>query len=62
MFPGWFNYNSGPYPMAAPSLLNRDDEEEFLSLPEEVQQQILRRGATSEKDLHDRLEEYRKKE
>ncbi len=59
MFPSGFN---GPYPPITPNLLNRDEEEEFLSLPEEVQQQILGRGAVSEKDWHGILEEYREKE
>ncbi len=45
-----------------PFAINSKDEEELLSLPEEIQQVLLHQGGDSEIKLHKELEELKMKE
>ncbi len=54
--------NSGS-PYMIPALLPEDStEREFLKLPEDAQQMILRQGPDTEKEFRRKIEEFREKE
>lgn len=51
---------SGAYYLSA--LFSHNDDNDFLELPEETQQFLLKKGADSEEALHRQLEELKMKE